>query len=84
VFALRSIVGCINVKVALFIVLEHENPEDELAMLLQESLHRGAVVEKLLNNAQHFVSVFEVRCEKIDVQDEVNEWDACRQMELLN
>ena len=56
----------------LFVVLPNQNGEDEFAMLVEQPLHCGAVVEELLYDSEHFVPVLKVSGEQTDVKDNVN------------
>lgn len=56
----------------LLVVLPNQNGEDEFAVLVEEPLHCGAVIEEFLYNSEHFVPVLEVSCEQADVEDNVN------------
>lgn len=46
-------------------------------MLVEQPLHRRAVIEKFFDNSEHFVPVLKVSGEQADVEDNVNQRDAC-------
>jgi len=64
---------------ALLVVFFHESARYEFAVLLEDALHSCAVVKQLFDNSEHFVSVFKVRREQIDVQNDVHDRDVGRQ-----
>ena len=67
--------GRIYEQVALFIVFVEERLHNEMAMFLEELLHRRAVIEEVLDNPQDFVAILEMCGEPIYIDDDVDNWN---------
>jgi len=44
-------------------------------MFQQQLFHGSAMVIELLNNSKHFAPVLEMGCKKVDMDNEINQWN---------
>ena len=56
----------------LLVVFAHKHLEDQGTVLQQQLLHSCAVIEKFFDDSQYFISVLEMSCKPINVDEYVN------------
>ena len=58
---------------ATFVILSHQDIEDEISVLEKQLLHVSAMVEELLDDPDHLISVAEMRREQVNVQNGIKQ-----------